>query len=166
MNRWKIASMAIFGLLLFGAVGGGTARAQAAKDLVGVWRIVSSQSIAPDGAKTDTFGPHAVGIAIFESNGTIAVTNVNPDVPKFASNSRLAGTPEENKAAVAGSVASFGDYTVADKVITIKFEGSTYPNWTGFVQKRTIAFYNGDEIRLTFGGSAGSQSEVVWKRMK
>src|SRR5207244_7465696 len=33
-----------------------------------------------------------------------------PDVPKFASNSRIAGTPEENKAAVHGGIATFGKY--------------------------------------------------------
>jgi hypothetical protein len=50
-------------------------------------------------------------------------------VPKFASNDRQPGTPEENKAAVKGSIAYFGSYSVSetDKTFTIQIEGAYAP---------------------------------------
>jgi hypothetical protein len=48
----------------------------------------------------------------------------------------MQGTAEENKAMVQGGIAYFGTYSVVDKVIVEKVEGSTWPNWTGTEQKR------------------------------
>ena len=156
-----LASTAILGML------SGAVHAQTAKDLVGTWENVSTVNIAADGTKTDAWGPHGIGSLIFESNGRFAVVNVNPDVPKFKSNNRLQGTPEENKAAIAGSTAFFGTYSVADNIVTLKVEGSTYPNQTGTELKRKIISLTADVLKwanVTFSG--GGQSEVTWKRVK
>jgi hypothetical protein len=90
-------------------------------------------------------------------------------LPKFASNSRTKGTPEENKAVVEGSLAHFGRYTVdeKDKTITFHVESSTYPNWDGAPQKRPFTV-KGDEFTyhvLAVSGGTGS-GQVTWKRMK
>jgi hypothetical protein len=116
----------------------GVAVAQTAKDLVGTWSNISNVSIRPDGSKVDIFGPKGRGMAIFGSNGRFAIINLNPDTPKFASNNRAQGTPEENKAAVLGAIALYGTYSVTNKVIAFKVEGSSFPNWTGTEQKRTV----------------------------
>ena len=124
--------------------------AQTAKDLVGTWTNVSNVNIRQDGSRVDVFGPKGTGIAIFESNGRFAIININPDTPKFSSNNRAQGTPEENKAAVLGGIALFGTYTVgADKVINFKVEGSTYPNWTSTDQKRNVSSFATDEFKWT-----------------
>lgn len=115
-----------------------TAVAQTAKDPVGTWSSVSNVSIHPDGSRASTFGPHGTGMAIFESNGRFAIIDINPDTPRFASNNRTQGTAEENKAVVLGGIALFGTYSVGDKVISLKAEGSTYPGRTGTDQRRTI----------------------------
>jgi hypothetical protein len=142
------------------------ALAQTAADLVGTWANVSNVNVRQDGSKVELFGPHGTGMAIFESNGRYMVINVNPDVPKFASGSRAQGTPDENKAAVAGSIAHYGTYTVADKILTLKIEGSSYPNWRGEEQKRPIALFTGDELKWTTAASVGGTAEVGWKRIK
>jgi len=141
--------------------------AQTAKDLVGTWQLVSNVNIRQDGSKVDLFGPNPKGIAIFEANGNFAIINLNPAVPKFASNNRAQGTPAENKAAVEGSIALFGTYAVgADKVISFKVEGSSYPNWSGTEQKRNVAGFTGDEFKWTLPASVGGTAEVAWKRLK
>ena len=145
--------------------------AQTAKDLVGTWTNVSNVNIRQDGSRVDVFGPKGTGIAIFESNGRFAIININPDTPKFSSNNRAQGTPEENKAAVLGGIALFGTYTVgADKVINFKVEGSTYPNWTGTDQKRINLSVTGDELKYTnpapSAGAAAPVIPLVWKRVK
>ena len=143
-----------------------SAFAQTAKDLVGTWMNVSNVNIRQDGSKVELFGPHGTGIAIFESNGHYAIINMNPDVPKFASNNRATGTADENKAVVAGSNAFFGTYSLneADKTLTLRIEGSAYPNLEGTQQKRTITSLTaGDELTWT---NPATHGEVAWKWMK
>jgi hypothetical protein len=146
----------------------GVAVAQTAKDLVGTWTNVSNINIRPDGSRADSFGPHGTGIAIFESNGRYALINLNPDIPKFASNNRAQGTPAENKAAVEGSISHYGTYMYdpANKVINLKIEGSSYPNWTGTEQKRTVISFGADDLKWSVAASIGATGEVTWKRIK
>ena len=145
----------------------GLAQAQTAKDLVGTWTNVGNVNIREDGSKVNVFGPNGKGLAIFDANGRFAVVNINPDTPKFASNNRAKGTAEENKAAMEGGIALYGTYSVgADKSISMKVEGSTYPNWTGSEQKRTVASFTGDELKWTLPASIGGTAEVTWRRVK
>ena len=48
----------------------------------------------------------------------------------------------------------------------MKVEGSTYPNWTGTEQKRTVVSFTGDELKWTLPASIGGTAEVTWKRIK
>jgi hypothetical protein len=144
----------------------GAALAQTAKDLVGTWAMASNVSIRPDGGKSDIFGPKGTGTAIFGSNGRFAIVNINPDTPKFAAGNRSQGTPDENKAAVLGGIALYGTYSVANKAIAFKVEGSTYPNWTGTEQKRTVKSFTKDEFTWSLPASIGGTAEVTWKRLK
>jgi len=93
--------------------------AQTAKELVGTWVFVSS-TLEQDGKKTDYWGSNPQGQVMFDPNGHFSEIITRSDLPKFASNNREAGTPEENKAAMQGSIAYFGTYSVSDtdKVIT------------------------------------------------
>jgi hypothetical protein len=91
------------------------------------------------------------------------------DIPKFAANNRVQGTPEENKAVVHGSIATFGTYSVneAGKSFTVRFEGSTYPNNTGVEQTRPFVI-TGDELKVINPASTatGAQSELTYQRAK
>jgi hypothetical protein len=144
----------------------GPAMAQTAKDLVGTWSNVSNVNIRQDGSRVDIFGPKGTGLAIFDASGRFAIININPETPKFASNNRAQGTPEENKAAMLGGIALYGTYAVADKVINFKIEGSTYPNWTGTEQKRNVSAFTADQFTWTLAASVGGAAEVTWKRLK
>jgi hypothetical protein len=170
MNRCHILSLSVTPMLALtlGLALPGAAVAQTAKDLVGTWTNVSNVNVAQNGSRTDAFGPNGTGIAIFESNGHYAIINLNPDVPKFAANNRLGGTPAEDKAAVDGNIAHYGTYSfdAANKVINLKIEGSSYPNWTGTEQKRTIITFAGDDLKWSVAASAGGTGEVGWKHVK
>jgi hypothetical protein len=63
-----------------------------------------------------------------------------PALLKFAANKRDAGRREKNKAVLAGLLAFIGSYTVseADQVLTLQVEASTFPNWGGTNQKRSL----------------------------
>jgi hypothetical protein len=143
------------------------ADAQMAKDLVGTWSLVS-ETYERNGKTTQPYGPSPKGIQIFGSDGRFAVIIVNPDLPKFASDNRVAGTAEENKAVVQGSLAYFGTYAVDDagKTWSVQVEGATFPNWMGRSEKRTIAI-TGDVLTISNPkASAGLAATLVWRRVK
>ncbi len=153
-------------LLCLGVALPGAAAAQTAKDLVGTWVMVSADTARADGSRVPTFGANPKGILNFTSDGRFIYLFSNADLPKFASNNRATGTPEENKAVVQGSIATFGTYSVADKTLTIKVEHSTFPNWIGADQKRTVTI-TGDELKWTnAAGSAGGVVELAFRRAK
>ena len=139
---------------------------QTTKDLIGTWTNAGNIVIRQDGSKAEVFGPKGTGLAIFASNGRFAVVNINPETPKFASNNRAQGTAEENKAAMLGGIALYGTYSVVDKNIAFKVEGSTYPNWTGTEQKRTVKTFTKDQFTWSLPASIGGTAEVTWKRLK
>jgi hypothetical protein len=73
----------------------------------------------------------------------------------------------ENKAIVQGSIAYFGTYSVVDKVLIQKVEGSTWPSWIGTDQKRPIISFMGDDIKIANPATTlGGTSEATYKRMK
>ena len=140
--------------------------AQTASDLVGTWSLVSDINTAADGRKIEPFSPNPRGMAIFESDGRFAIVISRPDLPKFASNNRMQGTPKENEAIVRGSFAFFGTYSVKDGTIIQHIEGGTWPAWTGTDQKRTITSFQRDEQTWTTATSFGGTSELRWKRVR
>jgi hypothetical protein len=106
---------------------------------------------------------------VFGSDGRYISLTGRTGVPRFASNSRTTGTPEENKAAVQGSIATFGRYTIneAEHALTLNIEYSSFPNWTGTQQTRPFTIV-GDELKYTVPtASAGDgRGEVALKRAK
>jgi len=161
------ASALIFGVFIARE----EAVAQTTNDLVGTWTLVSI-TLEQDGKKTDFYGANPQGQVIYDANGRFSVIITRSDLPKFASNNRQAGTPEENKAIVEGSLAYFGTYSVSetDKIISSHVESSTFPNWNG-TDRRTSFNISGDELSthvvsgpLTSIGTGTAY--VVWRRAK
>jgi Lipocalin-like domain len=158
----KLSWIAVTGLILQLA---GSASAQSARELAGVWNLLSSDTVNPDGRRTPTLGATPTGNLIFTENGHFLWLLLNTDLPKFASNNRATGTPEENAAVVRGSIAVYGTYTIAGKDLMFGIEQSTFPNWRGSEQKRTIKTLTRDELKWTNpAGSTGGVAELVFRR--
>jgi hypothetical protein len=148
------------------AVAAPSADAQTARDLEGTWTVVSAVA-EQGGTRTDVLGPDPVGTLVFGADGRYALIFLRRDLPKFVSNNRASGTPDENRAVVQGSIAHFGTYRVdeAGKALIFRIEGSTFPNWTGAEQRRPFAL-RGDELTYTSPGSIGVATEVTVRRTK
>jgi hypothetical protein len=116
--------------------------------LVGTWHFVIAEVTAPDGKKSLPFGPTPRGILIFTAEGDFAQIHIASEVPKIASGNRLAATPEEYAGIMRGTIAQFGTYTVDEenKTFTYKIVSSTFPNWEGILQTRTIDKLTDDEF--------------------
>ena len=140
------------------------------KQIVGTWMLASAVATNADGSKFMPFGPTPSGMAVFDANGRFVMLNMSSTLPKFASNNRSTGTPEENKAIVTGSLGIFGTYSVneAEKAVAWRVEASTFPNWVGQEQKRPIASLTADELRyINPAPTVGGPSMLfVWKRVK
>jgi Lipocalin-like domain len=141
--------------------------AQTTGGLIGTWTLVSSDTVNPNGSRAPTLGVNPTGRLVFTRDGRFIWLFLSTDLPKFTSNSRATGTPEENGAIVRGSISVFGTYALAGKDLVFKIEQSTFPNWTGTEQKRTITLVSGAELKWTNPvGSTGGIAELVFKRAK
>lgn len=138
---FAIAAASAIGLAMPSA----DALAQGGKDLVGTWEWISVDNTAPDGTKTQPFGPKPGGYLSFDRSGRFFWLITRPGRAKFASGRRDQGTAEENKATVQGSLAYFGTYSISGDALIMRIEASTYPNEEGAVQKRAFVM-NGDEL--------------------
>jgi hypothetical protein len=146
----------------------GEATAQTARDLVGSW-LATSITAEQGGSRTELFGENPRGLVMFGADGRYVVLLARRGLPKFASNARTSGTPEENRAAVQGSFAHAGTYTVdeANKTLVFRIETSTFPNFDGTEQRRTFAL-SGDTLTYTVPTSSSGQgvAQSVFRRAR
>lgn len=169
MNRRRTLALSTAALLGLGIALPAAALAQQKslkEQLTGTWTIVSNDNVAPDGTKRQLFGPNPKGILVLAGNGQYVQIIVRPDVPKFKINNRLEGTAEENKAAVQGTTATFGTWSVdeASKTLIVRNDGGMFPNQVGNESKRSVTLA-GDQLRVSNPAPAsGGRSDSVWKR--
>jgi Lipocalin-like domain len=128
-------------LVLFAFGGQASAQQKSLKDrMAGTWHFVIAEVTAPDGTKSYPFGPKPRGMVIFTPAGDFMQIHIASEVPKIANGNRMAATPEEYAGIMRGTIAQFGTYTVDEekKQFTMKFTASTFPNWEGIEQTRSI----------------------------
>jgi hypothetical protein len=139
-----------------------------AEQIQGSWVLVSIYN-EQEGSKIEQFGSNPKGFMILTSEGRFMQILMKADLPKFASNNRLKGTTEENKAVVQGSVAYFGRYKVVSEnehKVTLHVEGSTSPNMDGQDLIRFMSVV-GDELKsFNPTSTIGGRNYSVWKRAK
>jgi hypothetical protein len=165
MQRVRILALSTVVLVLLMSAHG--ASAQTAKDLVGVWLTVSV-TVEQGDKKIEPYGPNPRGTQIYDASGRFATIVMRGDLPKVASNNVQTSTAEETQILARGSLAYYGTYTVneADKTVTVKIEGATYPNFAGNTQTRGFAI-SGDQLTITNPSAAqGGVAKVVLKRAK
>lgn len=165
MRSRAIAAIFIFAVLVCAAA---TTSAESSRDILGTWTL-HSLVVDHGGVKSEPYGANPRGSVIFGSDGRFSLIISRSDLPPLASNNRLLGTAEENRAIVQGSIAYFGTYTVDEnaRTFTVHVEGGTFPNWVGTDQKRIFSV-TGDELKYTnTNRSAGAGTAlVVWRRAK
>lgn len=166
---FKFSISAMLGAVIFSS--GAIAQQRTLKQqLVGTWSFVRTEARQPGKPMIFPFGENPKGVNIFTEDGHFVQIQIADGISKFASNSRVTGTAEENKAVVEGSLALFGTYTVdeAGKMLIYKVESSTFPNWIGLEQKRPIDSVTADELRHSnlAGSIAGATTVNIWKRAK
>ena len=165
MKRLSLVAAFALGLI------GGEASAQSLKQqIVGTWDFVIAEITGADGKKSFPFGETPKGVLIFTPEGRFSQIHIASDVPKIASGNRLTGTAEEYAAINRRSLSVFGSYTVDEekKTVTFRITSSTFPNWEGEAQMRTIDKLTADEFVNTNPNVAGGRGSAsnYYRRVK
>jgi len=172
MNQRNVVGILALMVGLSMLPGGANAQQKSIKDqIVGAWTLLLADNIKDDGTHMPGYGPNPEGVIIFTPDGHYSLQIIRNGRPAVASKDRMAGTVDENKAAVQGMISHFGTYAVdeAGKSVTFRIQASSFPNWDGTVQKRPITAIT-DEV-LTWNTPAPSaagfvRAEVAWKKAK
>jgi Lipocalin-like domain len=125
---------------------------QISKDrLVGTWTYESIVLERTDGTSVAPFGPDPKGFITLSADGRYSLQLIRPDIPKIASEDRLSGTAEENRAVAQGVVSQFGTYSVneAEGTLTLHVETSSFPNENGTDHERIITSISADKLQWT-----------------
>lgn len=145
-----------------------------ANRLVGTWRLVSLETIRPNGEVIYPFyGKHPEGLLIYDRSGWMSVQIVSdpkPMVPIASSREGfLAAASAEKVAAVDGYYAYFGTWTVdpAGRTVTHHITQSLYPGERGENGVRRLTL---DSNRLTLVAMTHEMGEdherrLVWERI-
>jgi hypothetical protein len=144
-NILRISTITALGVALMTNATVGQSAKSDKERFIGTWTLVSITS--GEGTNKTLPCPNPKGTMMVDASGRFSITAVRSDLPKFSSNNRMSGTPEENQAIVKGSIAYFGTYSIdeATHVLTVNVEGSTFPNFTGGMQTRILSFGD-DEV--------------------
>jgi len=170
MNRGSILSVVTIAALAVALTTDATVGQSAKSDkdrFIGSWTLISLTS-GEEANQTLPYGPNPKGTMMVDANGRFSITVMRSDLPKFASNNRMSGTPEENKAIVQGTIAYFGTYSIdeATHVLTVNVEGSTFPNFTGGTQARILSFNDDEVTYFNPTPSMGGSAKVTYRRAK
>jgi lipocalin-like protein len=136
------------------------------EQLVGSWAFVSAINTRPDGSKFNSWDPNATGSLIYLPNGRFSFMILRSDIPKFE---REKATPDQHKAAVQGTIAYHGTYTVdeATKTISHRVQGSSFAAFNGVEQKRIITSLTADELKYANPSTSfGAKVDSTWKRAR
>jgi hypothetical protein len=141
------------------------------QQLVGTWRLVSSEFRTSAGAVIHPLGEDAQGLCLISAEGYLAGQLMRRDRPAFAGGDQASGTPEEVRAAMEGYVAYYGPFELdpEGRRLVTRVEGSLFPNWLGSEQERFYRF-EGDRMTLTTPPMALGDEEfhgvLVWERLQ
>ena len=170
MRKFIQSAIIAFAVILASACASMQQTTSLREQIVGTWNFVVAEVKAPDGKVSYPFGEKPKGILVFTPDGHFTQIHVASDAPKIASNNRLTGTPEEYAAIMRRSLSVFGTYTVDEdkKTVTFNIVSSSFPNWEGEAQTRTIDKLTADEFQNTNPNVAGGRGSAsnFYKRAK
>ncbi len=145
-----------------------------ADQLVGTWRLVSIETIRPNGEVIYPFyGKHPEGLLMYDRNGRMSVQIVSdprPEVPHTSSREHFLEAPQAEKAvAIDGYYAYFGIWTVdaSGETVTHHIRQSLYPGERGEDGVRRLTLL-GDRLTLIAKShEMGEEHErrLVWERV-
>ena len=139
------------------------------KPFVGTWKLVSSQETLSDGTvRPYGFGPHPIGILMYDAKGNMCAQVVNTDRPKWKDPEKP--SPEEVKTAFDGFGGYCGTYTVDETNATMAHhpEVAFDPNLASQPKPRNYRFEGNRLIYSDTDMTPNGESKwvMVWEKVK
>jgi len=135
--------------------------------LQGTWTLVAADKVLPNGETTRDYGANPHGRLHVDAQGRYSLQIFKSERLRFASDSKVDGSPEEFRSAVTGSSTHYGTMAIDEQagLLLFSIEGASFPNWEGATQKRQYQL-DGAELRYKVPPRAdGSIPVSVWRRM-
>ncbi len=137
--------------------------------LIGTWKLVRCEVHRVNGDTVYPFGRQPIGRLMYDRAGQMAYLSMRPGRALFASDSKVAGTPEEVQGAFDGFDAYFGTYEVHDMEgkVTHHDDGALFPNWVGTDQPRLFQCSD-DHLMLQAVVPIGGElttAVLLWERV-
>ena len=89
-----------------------TTAEEARAALLGAWRLLSLQTVLPDGTVDYPLGPDAIGQLVYTDSGRMSAQLVRPGQPPFTSEDTRAATDEEIVTAWHNYAGYYGTYRI------------------------------------------------------
>jgi hypothetical protein len=136
-----------------------------ARQLIGVWRLVSFETRGPSDTVRQPFGPDAAGILIYTESGHMSGQLMRRGRPVFFSSTITGGSDVEISTAARGYVAYAGTYSVDEdeSVVIHHVTLSLFPNLVGSDQRRLVTF-DGEHLLLATPPENGRTMILRWER--
>ena len=166
----KKIGFVLFAFLLCGACASGQAESEIRDQIVGTWKLVSTEQTMKDGTTRPypRYGPHAGGFLMYQRDGYMCANLVNPDRPKWVD--PVHTTPEEKVAAADGTFAYCGRYeiNVKQKQIIHLPEVASDPGYVGSRQVRPYQFEGGQLILsdVEKDDPTVARWKIVWEKAR
>ncbi|BBA40405.1 MULTISPECIES: lipocalin-like domain-containing protein [Burkholderia] len=165
MNIRSIFRQGFPGMLLAASMIPGDA--SAAPSLAGTWTLVAADVQHPDGTIGRDYGADPKGMLLIDAHGNYSLQIFKSERPRFASNDKATGTPDEFREAVLGSSTHYGTLTVdpAKHKLAFHIIDSSYPNWIGQTQTRSYQLKDGELSYRVPPRANGDIPISVWRRV-
>ncbi|NIE60415.1 MULTISPECIES: lipocalin-like domain-containing protein [unclassified Burkholderia] len=165
MNIRSIFRQGFPGMLLAASmIPGG---ASAAPSLAGTWTLVAADVQHPDGTIGRDYGADPKGLLLIDVHGNYSLQIFRSERPRFVSNDKATGTPDEFREAVLGSSTHYGKLTIdpAKHKLAFHIIDSSYPNWIGQTQTRSYQLKDGELSYRVPPRANGDIPISVWRRV-
>lgn len=165
MNIRSIFRQGLPGMLLAASMIPGDA--SAAPSLAGTWTLVAADVQHPDGTVGRDYGADPKGLLLIDMHGNYSLQIFRSERPRFASNDKATGTPDEFRDAVLGSSTHYGKLTVdpAHHMLAFHISNASYPNWIGQTQTRSYQLKDGELSYRVPPRANGDIPISVWRRV-
>jgi hypothetical protein len=136
-------------------------------DILGRWNIVSWEQHYDDGRIARPMGEALEGFIFYAPDGTMACFLAKMARTRFSSGLQWSATDAEKAQAYDSMLCYGGRFVARGDCVEHHVEVSSFPNWTGGVQKRSAATEGGELVisaRLEEGTPQARTAVLRWRR--
>jgi hypothetical protein len=136
--------------------------------MTGRWQIVAWEQVYDDGRRTYPMGLQVEGFIQYDPDGRMMCMLCRGERQNFTTGGQWNASQEEKADAYSSMLAYAGTYVFAGETVSHHIDLSSFPNWTGGIQKRRIETMDAGQLvlaaRLEEGTSEARTARLVWKR--